>query len=109
MQRLLATDRRHRRWLISSVNLAEALQHARDWDRTTGADLVSVLSALGVEVDAPDAVTARRAAALADESNLSLADRFLLATALREAARLWTTDAVVARMARRLKLAVTRV
>jgi predicted nucleic acid-binding protein len=109
LRRVLVTGDRSRRWLISAVNLAEALQHARDWERATGADLMAVLSAFGVAVHSPDVPTARRVAALADEPDLSLGDRFVLATADRARARLWTTDTEVAAAARRMKLAVTRV
>lgn len=105
--RLLTPGASSRDLFISAVNLAEALQHAREWQRATGADLVAVLATLGVDVHAPDASTARRAADLADLADLSLADRFVLATAQSLAARLWTTDDVVAGAARRLRVAVT--
>lgn len=92
---------------MSAVNLAEALQHSRAYSRETGVDLVALLASFAVSVHAPDAVVARRVAALATWPDVSPADRFAAATAEHLRARLYTTDGVLATAARRHGLACT--
>lgn len=92
---------------ISAVNLSEVLQHGRGYSRDTGVDLVALLASFLVSVHAPDAEVARRAAALAAWGEVSLADRFAAATAEQLRARLYTTDGVLARAAKRHGMACT--
>ncbi len=80
---------------ISVVNLAEVLQHSRDYTVATGVDPVSVLPASGVVIDRPDVEVARSVALLGSLGDASLADRFALATAQVLRARLHTTDRVL--------------
>jgi predicted nucleic acid-binding protein len=97
------------RLLMSTINLAEALHHVRELSERSGFDAVAVLRRMGVEFDAPGTQVAQRAARLADIDDLSLADRFALATALERRARLYTTDAALADAARLSRIPVTRV
>jgi len=92
---------------LSTVNLAEVLQHAAEYAAATGMDLVALLAAFHVQLHRPDVDVARRAARLAALEDTSLADRFALATAEALAARLFTTDASLAAHRRRLKVPVT--
>jgi len=92
---------------MSTVNLAEVLQHGRAYSRDTGVDLVALLESFAVSVHAPDVEVARRVAALAAWPEVSLADRFAAATAEHLRARLYTTDGVLATAARRHGLACT--
>ena len=92
---------------MSTVNLAEAFQHARAYVEATGIDLVAVLGGFRVIVTAPDADVARRAAELSVLGDASLADRFALATAQALGARLHTTDRVLAGFARRCHVPTT--
>ena len=92
---------------ISTVNLAEVLQHSRAYSRDTGVDLVALLESFAVSVHTPDVEVARRVAALAAWPEVSLADRFAAATAQHLRARLYTTDGVLATGARRHGLACT--
>ena len=94
--------------VISTVNLAEALEHSRKYTLASGVDLVVALQAFRVDFELPDVGIARRVAALAAIEDVSLADRFALAAAQERRARLFTTDAVLARAALRLKLPTTR-
>lgn len=101
--------RRGQRLHVSSVNLAEALQHGRPITEASGLDLVALLEAYDVAVHAPDASVARVAATLARLPRTSLADRFAAATALVLGGRLYTTDRALAKAVRgsRVKLATT--
>lgn len=81
---------------LSSVNLAEALQHARPITRASGLDLVALLEAYSIAVHRPDAAVARTVADLSRLARASLADRFSAATALVLGARLHTTDRALA-------------
>jgi predicted nucleic acid-binding protein len=92
---------------MSTVNLAEVLQHGRAYSRDTGVDLVALLESFAVSAHAPDVEVARRVAALAAWPEVSLADRFAAATAEHLRARLYTTDSVLATGARRHGLACT--
>jgi predicted nucleic acid-binding protein len=92
---------------VSVVNLAEALQHSRDYREATGVDLVAVLGGFAVLITAPDVDIARRVADLDGRGDASLADRFALATALAVSGRLHTTDRVLAGLARRVRLPTT--
>jgi predicted nucleic acid-binding protein len=90
---------------LSVVNLAEALQHAQAHADDTGVDVVAVLSGFGVAIAVPDVGTARSVAALSRRLvDVSLADRFALATAQALGARLHTTDRVLAGVARRCRV-----
>ena len=93
---------------VSVVNLAEALQHAADYSAATGLDIVTLLAGYHVQLHRPDVQIARRAARLATLHDSSLADRFALATAEALAARLFTTDAVVAACRGRVRIPITR-
>ena len=97
------------RLYVSIVNLAEVLQHAREYTDATGLDPVTLLAAYRVELHQPDVDVARRAARLASLDDASLADRFAVATADTLGARLFTTEATLASHCARLKLPVTRV
>jgi predicted nucleic acid-binding protein len=90
---------------MSTVNLAEVLQHGRAYSRDTGVDLVALLESFAVAAHALDLEVARRVAALAGWPEASLADRFAAATAEQRRARLYTTDSVLATAARRHGLA----
>lgn len=92
---------------LSAVNLAEVLHHARAYSRDTGVDLVALVESFAVQVHSPDAAVARGVAALAAWSGTSLADRFAAATAEHLRARLYTTDAILARAARKHGIACT--
>jgi len=92
---------------MSTVNLAEVLQHGRAYSRDTGVDLVALLESFAVSAHAPDVEVARRVATLATWPEVSLADRFAAATAEHLRARLYTTDSVLATAARRHGLACT--
>ena len=92
---------------MSTVNIAEILQHGRTYSRDTGVDLVALLESFAVSAHAPDIEVARRVAALAAWPEVSLADRFAAATAEQLRARLYTTDGVLATAARRHGLACT--
>lgn len=92
---------------VSVVNLAEVFQHAREYVRATGVDLVAVLNAFGVAVHSPGIDVAREAAELSGTTDLSLADRFAAATAITLGARLHTTDRALATTFRRLRRPVT--
>lgn len=96
-----------RRLHLSSVNLAEALQHAREYERATGVDVIAVLTSFNVIVTTPEIDTARRVAELGVLADASLADRFARATAQTLSARLHTTDRVLARLARRCHIPTT--
>lgn len=93
--------------LISAVNLAEILEHAREYSRQTGLDVVALLSSYRIGVHSPDVETARRVAHLAGLPDASLADRFALATAEWNGSRLYTTDHPLAAVARKRKVPVT--
>jgi|GEM_PF-944500 len=93
--------------LISAVNLAEVLEHARRYAENTGLDPVALLSSVRISVHSPDVDTARRVAELAGLPDASLADRFALATAELTGSRLYTTDHPLAAVARRRRVAVT--
>lgn len=95
------------RLYVSTVNLAEAFQHARAYLEATGVDLLAVLGGFGVIVTAPDADIARRAADLSALGDASLADRFALATTQALSARLHTTDRVLAGLARQCRVPTT--
>jgi predicted nucleic acid-binding protein len=79
------------------VNLAEVLQHAREYSKATGLDPVALLSAFKVAIHFPDIEVARKVAALTSRTGLSLADRFAAATAEIIGGRLFTTDRALAR------------
>jgi predicted nucleic acid-binding protein len=85
---------------ISSVNLAEALQHSRDYSRATGVDMVALLESFAVSIHSPGVEVSRRVAALSVWPGASLADRFATATAECLRARLYTTDRELAALAR---------
>lgn len=91
---------------LSVVNLAEVLHHGQRYSRATGIDLVALVTGFRIDLQAPDADVARKAAALAWVPDLSLADRFAVATAQALGARLHTTDAALARLLERRKVAV---
>ncbi len=99
-------DGRLQLW-ISLVNLAEALEHSRDYRRATGVDPVALLEAFHISLHAPDVVTARRVAELASPEDASLADRFAVATADVLGARLYTTDRALAQTLRKRRRLVT--
>jgi predicted nucleic acid-binding protein len=82
---------------LSTVNLAEVLQHGRQYSQATGVDLVALISGFGVEIHRPDAEVARVAAEMSATHDLSLADRFAAATARVLKARLHSTDPVLLR------------
>lgn len=92
---------------LSIVNLAEVLHHGRDYSKAVGLDLVTFVTAFGIELHRPDAEVARKAADFALVGDLSLADRFAAATAERLRARLYTTDGTLAAQVKR-RLPVTR-
>jgi predicted nucleic acid-binding protein len=92
---------------LSVVNLAEVLEHGREYSQATGLDLTTLVTGFGVRLHLPDAATARAAAALATSPDLSLADRFAAATARVLRARLHTTDPVLARAMRRESIPVS--
>ncbi len=81
---------------VSLVNLAEVLTHARGYIQDIGADPVALVAGVGGSFAAPDVTTARLVATLADLPDASLADRFLVATAIQLGARIYTTDATLA-------------
>lgn len=93
---------------LSVVNLAEVLQHGRHYSEAVGLDLVTLISAFGIQLHGPDATVARRVAALATLDDTSLADRFALATAETLGARLYTTEGTLAKYRARLKVPFTR-
>ena len=92
---------------ISVLNLAEALQHTRAYTHATGIDVIAVLNSFRVAIHRPDVEIARAVAALSTLEDASLADRFALGTARFLAARLHTTDRVLATMARRCRIPST--
>ncbi|MGH9366115.1 MAG: PIN domain-containing protein [Thermoanaerobaculia bacterium] len=92
---------------ISVVNLAEVLEHSRDYRRSTGVDPVALLDAFRVSLHAPDLATARRVAELSAIEDASLADRFAAATADVLGARLYTTDRTLEKALRRRRRSVT--
>lgn len=92
---------------ISIVNLAEVLEHARLYADATGIDPVAVLTAFKIGIDSSDLDVARRVALLSSLADASLADRFAIATAQAQGAKLHTTDLTLARAAVRLRLSVT--
>jgi hypothetical protein len=89
---------------ISTVNLAEVMIHTRAWTRATGGDSVVLLRATGVRIHQPDESVARRVAKLPT----SLADGFAAATAQELAARLHTTDRVLVKELKRLRLPISQ-
>lgn len=93
---------------ISVVNLAEVLEHASGYSNATGLDPASLLSSYRIALHGPDLAVARMAARFAGSRDLSLADRFALATAHALSGRLHTTDPDVVAAARRLRIPVTR-
>ena len=92
---------------ISVVNLAEVLQHSQRYTAVTGVDPIHVLHASGIAIHRPDVDVAKSAALLGSLGDVSLADRFALATASVLGARLHTTDRVLADWARRRRILVT--
>ena len=107
---LLARGRQEGRSLhLSSVNLAEALQHGRPITQASGLDLVALLEAFDVTVHRPDVAVARVVASLARLPRASLADRFAAATAVVLGGRLHTTDRALAKAVRGsgVKLSIT--
>jgi len=90
---------------ISAVNLAEAIEHARDYTRETGTDVVSLLESFGIAIHSPGVEAARKAAALAFLRSLSMADRFAAGTAELLGARLYTTDSALAAALRKRRVA----
>lgn len=92
--------------LLSTVNLAEVLEHSADYMKDTGIDMVALLESMGVRFHSPDASAARRAARLSRLAGLSLADRFAVATAELLSARLHTSDRELAAAVRRARLRV---
>ena len=92
---------------ISTVNLAEALQHSRAYREATGVDVVAVLRGFSVVITPPDVDIARRVADLSALGDASLADRFALATTQALGTRLHTTDRVLAQLARRCHVPTT--
>lgn len=92
---------------ISIVNLAEVLQHARDYTRETGLDPVALAHSFRVRLHAPNVDVARAAANLSALEDASLADRFAAATAEVLGARLHTTDTALSEALRRRKRLVT--
>ncbi len=101
-----SADGRIRLW-ISVVNLAEVLEHSRDYRRATGVDPVAVLDAFRVSLHAPDLATARRVAELSAIEDASLGDRFAVATADVLGARLYTTDRALEKALRKGRRIVT--
>lgn len=93
---------------ISIVNLAEVLEHSAVYTVATGLDPVALLDGFQIEVHSPDVHVARSVARLADLPDLSLADRFAMATAQVLNARLHTTDPILADAARRRRVPVSR-
>jgi len=92
--------------VISTVNLAEVLEHSTDYAKDTGIDVPALLDSLGVRVHAPEVETARRVARLRSLGGASLADRFAVATAEVLAGRLHTTDEALAKTVRQARLRV---
>jgi PIN domain nuclease of toxin-antitoxin system len=92
--------------LLSTVNLAEVLEHTADYTKSTGIDLPALLEAMGVRFHSPDAAAARAVARLSRLRGLSLADRFAVATAELHSARLHTSDRELAAAVRRASLRV---
>ena len=86
---------------MSTVNLAEVIQHAQRYSQATGLDPVALLHAFSVGLHRPDLEVARRAAVLAAWPDASLADRFAAATAAAVRGRLYTTDRALADALRR--------
>jgi predicted nucleic acid-binding protein len=97
---------RVRLW-ISVVNLAEVLEHSRDYRRATGLDPVALLEAFRVTIHSPDLETARRVAELSTIEDASLGDRFAVATADVLGARLYTTDRALGSALRKHRRNVT--
>lgn len=95
------------RLYVSVVNLAEALEHSGAPVESTGFDVVAVLHGFNVMVTLPDVDIARRVARLSTLPNVSLGERFAIATAQALGARLHTTDRVLAGLRRRWQLPVT--
>lgn len=92
--------------VISTVNLAEVLEHSTDYAKDTGIDVPALLESLGVAFHAPDVEMARRVAILQSLEGASLADRFAVATAEVMAGRLHTTDTTLASAVRKARLRV---
>jgi predicted nucleic acid-binding protein len=92
---------------LSTVNLAEVLEHGRSYSDATGLDLVAMVTGYRIELVAPDAETARVAARFAGLPDLSLGDRFAAATARVLGARLHTTDPALLHAFRRGPVPVT--
>jgi predicted nucleic acid-binding protein len=92
--------------LLSTVNLAEVLEHSADYMKDTGIDIAALLESMGVRFLSPDASVARRAARLSRLRGLSLADRFAVATAELLRARLHTSDRELAAAVRQARLHV---
>jgi predicted nucleic acid-binding protein len=92
---------------VSVVNLAEVLQHSRDYVKATGVDPVSLLEGFRIAIHVPDVALARRVAELASLEDTSLADRFAAATAEALGARLYTTDSMLAAALKPRRLPVT--
>ena len=92
---------------ISVVNLAEVLQHTRRYTQATGLDVVVLLRGYRVAFHSPDVRIARDVAILASAADLSIADRFAIATATALKARVYTTDGVLARALEDRRLPVT--
>lgn len=93
---------------MSVVNLAESLEHGREYAAATGLDVVTLLAAYHVQVHRPDVDVARRVARLATLEDASLGDRFALATADILRARLFTTDTTLAGHCARVQVPATR-
>ena len=95
------------RLMLSMVNLAEALQYARDYQTSTGFDLIAALRSYDVALHSPDLPVVRRVAELAVIHDASLGDRFAMATAQINKSRLYTTDPTLLKYCRQRKLPVT--
>lgn len=95
------------RLVLSMVNLAEALQHARDYEASSGLDVVAFLRGHDVVLHSPDVQIVRRVAELAAMDDVSLADRFVMATAQILSSRLYTTDPTLLRLCQQRRLPVT--
>ena len=93
---------------ISAVNFAEVQAHSLEYRRLSGLNVISFLAASKISIHAPGVEVAERVADMAGESRLSLADRFAAATAEFLSARLYTTDAGLARAMTRRRVPVTR-
>lgn len=93
---------------ISAVNLAEVFAHSRQFRERTGLNLHDYLRGSRIVVHVAGAEVAERAASLAGEHRLSLADRFAAATASLLKVRLYTTDAALVKLLRHAGVPVSR-